>query len=726
MSGHGRSVFLNSCIKKPLNPTNRHPNPSYLVPQCSLDRGPNDPQLQDNMNAITRKKANNKCPLARTGHQRKTKCCSITQQLRKESDNFQSLAEFYASIPDYNDLNHLPNKEFYCKLNTLRRKQKELKFACLDGFELCKRTAKSPAGLAESSTNDYNEDNDSLHSWSKSPPTVEGILSTARKSASKSVRIESTKNHDDSDSDGRNSRRKFRAGTPFVSDYEDSTKNISSSTTPINSNFVERYDRYIKRNIRSKSASPIRNYSNITIPQPYKMTQREEDERALQELLIASKNAFSSKESVNKLPSTHIKANPVPITSRIPLFDTIMADQEYRNRLAKLNSEIVLQQQMKPFHFSERLNRPNSRCLSRSLSSPALLTTGFETDPAVAAKFKAKPCPKNLFSNYFYFKMWEDEYFRNMNKRLRAEELMKQASLPPSMARRERALQSEAPLNNRKSKRKRKPKRNTKRKKSTEDRGTGYFAKVGASDSHGRESAKLLYPSSNSSCSISTDTAHLPGLDATPIYPVNRPNLAATLRTEWCRKKLRELDLEEDSLQKKTPKFEWGVKKSQAFQNLTFDTTHQEELNLRLATRRAEQKLRQEEHAINMELMRQRVKAAPLLLEGPPQWGPRLGHVAHRCLTSGSRSSDPLFHKSTKNRSIKKIPSDGRRRNSTNDSRIGNEHHQSRSSEKQRFSSSSKLSNYSLDSFGQNSSKFCDSDILCKVDDELDSFTGEV
>lgn len=64
-----------------------------------------------------------------------------------------------------------------------------------------------------------------------------------------------------------------------------------------------------------------------------------------------------------------------------------------------------------------------------------------------------------------------------------------------------------------------------------------------------------------------------PGTSATPIYPVNRPNLAATLRTEWCRKKLRDLDLEDsgaDSV-KKAPKFQWGVKKSQAFQNLNIE-----------------------------------------------------------------------------------------------------------------------------------------------------------
>lgn len=47
---------------------------------------------------------------------------------------------------------------------------------------------------------------------------------------------------------------------------------------------------------------------------------------------------------------------------------------------------------------------------------------------------------------------------------------------------------------------------------------------------------------------------------------------------------------------------------------------------MRLATRRAEQKLRLQEHQINMEMMKQRVRAAPLLLEGDTKW-----ELPHSC-----------------------------------------------------------------------------------------------
>uniref|UniRef100_A0A182Q252 Uncharacterized protein n=1 Tax=Anopheles farauti TaxID=69004 RepID=A0A182Q252_9DIPT len=800
MSGHGRSVFVNSCIKKPLSPSSKRPNPSLLVPQCSLDRGLQDPRTQEAMSTITRKKVSSKCPLTRNGHYRRSKCCSLTHQLRKETDSFQTMVQFYDSIPDYNDLLHLPRDEFYCRLNTLKKKQKELKSICFMGEEeppprscrqspeagVCSRkdqvqgldkhayklaSDEADKGGDGAKANDRSElatdDGESLHSWSKSPPTVvdttndgnKALTGSARKGSAKSVRIESTKEGSSLQEElGQCSGRRYRSGTPYVSDPDDSTttpKNVTPScVTPANSDFVERYDRYVKRNLRCKSASPIRNLANVTIPQPYKMTLREEEQRTLQELLLASKSAFPSKEALAEStpkPSTQFRANPVPITSRIPLFDTIMADQENRSRLAKLNSEIELQSQIKPFHFSERLNRGHSRCLSRSLSSPALLGTGLETGTDGLRRsrtFKAKPCPRKMLSSYFHTKAWEDEYFRHLNKRLRAEEMLRQAALPPSMARRERSERKNClsrhgatpeetgkdrpgSSGGKKSKRKRKSRKTLKRRKSVEEKCADYFASV-------NDPGRIPYPTSNSSCSNSTENNRGSGDTPAPIYPVNRPNLAATLRTEWCRKKLRDMELEDTTTdKKKVPRFRWGVKKSQAFQNLNLDHTHEEELNLRLATRRAEQRLRQEEHAINMELMRQRVKAAPLLLEGPPQWGPRLGHVAHRCSSLNRESEQALFRKPDKMSKLisqkmssaagagvtaggsKKCDSPVTSSSTSTGShnRTASQEHRRRTAEKRRSTGNgSKLSTYSFDSTGKLSYKACDSELLSLSD----------
>jgi hypothetical protein len=76
----------------------------------------------------------------------------------------------------------------------------------------------------------------------------------------------------------------------------------------------------------------------------------------------------------------------------------------------------------------------------------------------------------------------------------------------------------------------------------------------------------------------------------------------------------------------------------------SFRTSNDDEIAIRLATRRAEQKLRQEEHELNMEMMKQRVKTAPLLLEGPSNLAPRLGHIYHHCdLADDKKKVDSLI-----------------------------------------------------------------------------------
>ena len=64
--------------------------------------------------------------------------------------------------------------------------------------------------------------------------------------------------------------------------------------------------------------------------------------------------------------------------------------------------------------------------------------------PPPIVKFKAKPIPKNLFSNYAYDRMREEEFYRALKKRIRAEEMLKISSLPPSMALREKQYLSKS------------------------------------------------------------------------------------------------------------------------------------------------------------------------------------------------------------------------------------------------------------------------------------------
>lgn len=69
-----------------------------------------------------------------------------------------------------------------------------------------------------------------------------------------------------------------------------------------------------------------------------------------------------------------------------------------------------------------------------------------------------------------------------------------------------------------------------------------------------------------------------------------------------------------------------------------------------MATRKAEQRRQESEYELQMLLMKQRVKSAPLLLEGPTHWGPHVGKLSHSC------HKDNFVHQCPKTRLKKRRP----------------------------------------------------------------------
>lgn len=250
---------------------------------------------------------------------------------------------------------------------------------------------------------------------------------------------------------------------------------------------------------------------------------------------------------------------------------------------------------MKPFHFSER---PPCR-LKRSHTSPQLTTPHHQKSDC----FRAKPCPKNLFSNYFYHKMWEDEYFRALNRKLRAEELLKMSSLPPSMKKRNKdSPKSEKSSTTSSTKRGKKRKKGSKKlschdmkddefittspnpfKFETEKRSTTRCSKVCDCfffllrfyvKFQFRNHNKNPFTQSPTYC-ISNNTSSKSSYQTSPIpiYPSARPNLAANLRVEWARKKLSELSIKSEKNKPKDigRRTSWGIRKSPGWKSLYYE-----------------------------------------------------------------------------------------------------------------------------------------------------------
>lgn len=94
---HNSSVFTNSCLNVPVDPINKMPKTEY-----------------------ERVKTRSADPSS-------IESCSSCSMIVPDLDlNSQKLKDFYCSIPDYNDINHLPRDEFYSILRNLREKRKAM------------------------------------------------------------------------------------------------------------------------------------------------------------------------------------------------------------------------------------------------------------------------------------------------------------------------------------------------------------------------------------------------------------------------------------------------------------------------------------------------------------------------------------------------------------------------------------------------------------------------
>lgn len=103
---HINSVFKNSCLKVPVDPVSKMPKSAYernekcINQQCSIDSS--------------------------------SSCSMAAADLDADK-----LKEFYRSIPDYNDINHLPTEEFYSTLKSLREKKKVMLGLAIEFIDDC-------------------------------------------------------------------------------------------------------------------------------------------------------------------------------------------------------------------------------------------------------------------------------------------------------------------------------------------------------------------------------------------------------------------------------------------------------------------------------------------------------------------------------------------------------------------------------------------------------------
>ncbi|NWH82323.1 F161A protein, partial [Piaya cayana] len=166
----------------------------------------------------------------------------------------------------------------------------------------------------------------------------------------------------------------------------------------------------------------------VTVPRPFQMTLREAKKK---EQNVKSKSQMEMENNLLKKQleeeaecQKKFRANPVPAAVFLPLYREIVQRNEERRKSVKERSKVKLLASQKPFKFIEREKKRNEirKMQLKDLSAPEKKTK----------LFKAKPVPKCVYSPAVNDRLKEEELYREIRIRMRAEELLRNSSVPNS------------------------------------------------------------------------------------------------------------------------------------------------------------------------------------------------------------------------------------------------------------------------------------------------------
>lgn len=169
----------------------------------------------------------------------------------------------------------------------------------------------------------------------------------------------------------------------------------------------------------------------ITIPKPFGMTVREAKKKAkmTRSQAILQEDLRKKQEKEEAELHKKFRAQPVPATTFLPLYDEITRQNELRRYQVRELSKAILKSTEKPFKFVKREEEKKQLRRTKSLSNIADLENKMEEKE----KFKANPFPDHLFDLTLADKVAEKEEYRTIKMRMRAQEMLAVSRLPPNM-----------------------------------------------------------------------------------------------------------------------------------------------------------------------------------------------------------------------------------------------------------------------------------------------------
>ncbi|OPJ58882.1 protein FAM161A [Patagioenas fasciata monilis] len=342
----------------------------------------------------------------------------------------------------------------------------------------------------------------------------------------------------------------------------------------------------------------------VTVPKPFQMTIREarkREENIKSKSQVEMENHLLKKQLEEEAEcQKQFRANPVPAAVFLPLYHEIVRRNEERRRSVKERSKVKLLASQKPFKFIEREKQRNEmrKMQLRDLSAPE----------KKAKPFKAKPVPRCVYSPAVNDKLKEEELYREIRIRMRAEELLRNSSLPNSRL----ALTN----TNRK-----------KKHKCVEPKETENKPKIKSSvpdfqQLHKKFQKRLLQQKQVKHLTV-CEPFHL----RTPSIPSNKGKILQDIQED-------EEKLKETRWPYASPRREPRMRNSSANSHLsgsgeTKSPRSTESTRRRLQVIRNDEKQRMQEYLQELQEMEERVKQMPLLLERVAQKNARIAAEKH-------------------------------------------------------------------------------------------------
>ncbi|XP_044045438.1 protein FAM161A [Siniperca chuatsi] len=166
----------------------------------------------------------------------------------------------------------------------------------------------------------------------------------------------------------------------------------------------------------------------VTVPKPFQMMLREAEKRkrgikTRSEIELENAELRRQLEELTEC-QRKFRASPVPAHVHLPLYEELQERNEERQRSIREREDQHLQTIQKPFSFLERERLKKEQ---KQLHHPQ------PSDQEKVKPFKAKPVPKAVYAAASGEQMKEEQLYRSIKIKMRAEEMLHSASMPASM-----------------------------------------------------------------------------------------------------------------------------------------------------------------------------------------------------------------------------------------------------------------------------------------------------